>query len=48
MWKVYIDGRYIGIKESNYPYAFMFWSEIIRKGCYGSRFKLVLDDGKEV
>ena len=30
MWKVYINGKYIGIKESNYHYAKMYWSEVAR------------------
>ena len=36
-WKVYIDRKYVGIIESNFPYASMYWKEQSRRHGYKVR-----------
>lgn len=42
MWKVYRDGAFTGILESNYPYALAYWRE--RAKITGYNFKLIWMD----
>lgn len=45
MWSVYCGKKFIGIKESNYEFAFKYWSE--RSRITGKKFKLVKDEESE-
>jgi hypothetical protein len=44
MWKVYCNGKYIGIKESCLEYAIMYWAEQQRRT--KDKYELRPDDGK--
>jgi hypothetical protein len=39
MWKVYLGKRFIGIIETNYPFACKYWAEYGRR--VGKKYRLV-------